>query len=91
MSLENATVIGKRILVLPKETEEVTKSGIILTEGAQERPQLGTIVLVGSEVKYINKKDTVMHGKYAGTEIEIEDKKYLIMEEKDVLIVYKGE
>jgi chaperonin GroES len=90
--------LGDRVLVEPLEREEVTSSGIVLPDTAKEKPQEGTIVSVGSgrvddkgqkhalEVKAGNK---VLYGKYAGTEIKIEGKDYLILSEKDILAIFE--
>ncbi|HLG74231.1 MAG TPA: co-chaperone GroES [Chloroflexota bacterium] len=90
--------LGDRVLVEPLEREEVTSSGIVLPDTAKEKPQEGTVVSVGSgrvddkgqkhalEVKAGNK---VLYGKYAGTEIKIEGKEYLILSEKDILAVFE--
>jgi len=101
MAILTATSIkplGDRVLVEPLERDEVTKSGIVLPDTAKEKPQEGTIVSVGSgriddkgqkhalEVKNGNK---VLYGKYAGTEIKIEGKEYLILSEKDILAIFE--
>ncbi len=90
--------LGDRVLVEPLEREEVTSSGIVLPDTAKEKPQEGTVVSVGSgrvddkgqkhalEVKAGNK---VLYGKYAGTEIKIEGKDYLILSEKDILAIFE--
>ena len=101
MAILTATSIkplGDRVLVEPLDREETTKSGIVLPDTAKEKPQEGTIVSVGSgrvddkgqkhalEVKAGNK---VLYGKYAGTEIKIEGKEYLILSEKDILAIFE--
>jgi len=90
--------LGDRVLIEPVEKEEMTASGIVLPETAKEKPQEGMVLAVGPgrmldngerasmEVKV---KDTVLYAKYAGTEIKREDKKYLIVSEKDILAVMK--
>jgi chaperonin GroES len=90
--------LGDRVLVEPLEREEVTSSGIVLPDTAKEKPQEGTVVAVGSgrvddkgqkhalEVKAGQK---VLYGKYAGTEIKIEGKDYLIVSEKDILAIFE--
>jgi chaperonin GroES len=83
-----------RILVERVESEEVTKGGIILPDTAKEKPQQGKIIAVGSgkrteEGKIIPLElkagDTILFGKYSGSEIKIEGTEYLIMKEDDVL------
>jgi len=90
--------LGDRVLVEPLEREEVTSSGIVLPDTAKEKPQEGTVVAGGSgrvddkgqkhalEVKAGNK---VLYGKYAGTEIKIEGKEFLIVSEKDILAIFE--
>lgn len=80
--------LGKRVLV--ERTEEVTKSagGIIIPDSAKEKPQMGKVVAVSKklddkgEVKY---GDTVLFGKYAGTEIKVDGNDYLVMSIDDIL------
>ena len=90
--------LGDRVLVEPLDRDEVTSSGIVLPDTAKEKPQEGTVVAAGSgrvddkgqkhalEVKKGNK---VLYGKYAGTEIKIEGKDYLILSEKDILAIFE--
>ncbi|MDD3473235.1 MAG: co-chaperone GroES [Syntrophaceae bacterium] len=83
-----------RILVERVESEEVTKGGIILPDTAKEKPQQGKIIAVGHGRRLEDGKviplelkagDTVLFGKYSGSEIKIEGVEYLIMKEDDVL------
>jgi chaperonin GroES len=83
-----------RILVERVESEEVTKGGIILPDTAKEKPQQGKIIAVGHGRRMEDGKliplelkagDTVLFGKYSGTEIKVEGVEYLIMKEDDVL------
>jgi chaperonin GroES len=80
-----------RVLVEPMEAEQRTASGIIIPDSAKEKPQKGTIVAVGSGTKDIEMQvkvgDTVLYGKYAGTELSSEGKDYLIMRQSDILAV----
>ncbi len=85
-----------RVLVKPFEEEEVKKGGIIIPDTAKERPQQGEVIEVGEgkvndEGKVIplkvKKGDKVLFSKYAGTEIEIDDEKYLIMRESEILAI----
>mgnify|MGYP000058218316 CR=1 FL=1 len=79
-----------RVLVEPKEAEEKTASGIIIPESAKEKPQKGVVVAVGEGKKdepiSVKEGDHVIYGKFAGTEITIDDKDYLIMREDDILL-----
>jgi chaperonin GroES len=96
--VKNIKPLGDRVLVEPVEGEETTASGIVLPETAKEKPQEGLVLAVGPgrlldsgerapmEVKA---KDKVLYAKYAGTELKRDDKKYLILSEKDILAVLK--
>lgn len=95
MSL-NLRPLGDRVIVEPIEKEEITASGIVLPETAKEKPQEGLILAVGSgrmlddgKVIPLDVKvgDKVLFAKYAGTEVKISDKKYLILGEKDILAI----
>jgi len=88
--------LGDRILVEALDAKEVSKSGIIIPDTAKERPSEGKVVAVGpgrlsDEGKRIapevKKGDTVLYGKYSGTEVSVGDKEYLILREADVLAV----
>ncbi len=83
-----------RILIKPTEPETKTSSGLFLPETAKERPMQGTVVSVGPGLLLDNgerapvnvkKGDTVVYGKYAGTEIEIKNTKHVIMRESELL------
>ena len=95
MSL-NLKPLGDRLIVEPIEQEDTTASGIILPETAKEKPQKGTVLAAGPGRRDddgdriemdVAEGDTVLYAKYAGTEIKIEDKKYLILKETDVLAI----
>ena len=86
-----------RVLVKPVEEEMVTEGGIYLPETAKERPMRGTVVAVGPGRRLdngkraemsIRKGDTVVYGKYAGSEIEIKGEEHLILRESEVLGVF---
>ncbi len=78
-----------RVLVESAKAEEKTASGIIIPDTAKEKPQRGNVIAVGSGTKEepmeVKKGDTVLYGKYAGTEIQIDGKEYLIMRESDIV------
>jgi chaperonin GroES len=80
-----------RVLVKPHEAEEKTASGIYIPESAQEKPQKGTVVAVGSgkkdEPMTVKVGDVVLYGKYSGTEIKIDGEDYMIMREDDILLI----
>ncbi len=80
-----------RVLVEPEAAEEKTASGIIIPDSAKEKPQRGKIVAVGSGNKDVEMQvkvgDTVLYGKYAGTELSVDGKDYLIMKQSDILAI----
>ena len=81
--------LADRVLVEPAPAETTTASGIIIPDTAQEKPQKVKIVAVGAGTKEnpitVKVGDTVLYGKYAGTELKLEGKSYLIMRENDLL------
>ena len=83
--------LADRVVVMPAEAEETTKSGIIIPDSAKEKPQKGKIVAVGNGKKdeplTLKVGDQVLYGKYAGTEITVDGDDYLIMRESDVFAV----
>jgi chaperonin GroES len=87
----NIKPLADRVLVLPAPAEEKTIGGIIIPDTAKEKPLKGEVVAVGNGTKdeemVLKLGDQVLYGKYAGTEIEIEGEKYLIMRQSDVLAV----
>ena len=82
--------LADRVLVLPAQAEEKV-GGIIIPDTAKEKPQRGKVVAVGNDTKdeemVLKVGDEVLYGKYAGTELENEGEKYLIMRQSDVLAV----
>ncbi len=87
----NLRPLADRVLVEPSAAETKTASGIIIPDTAQEKPQQGTVVAVGNgkvdEPMTVKVGDTVLYGKYGGTEIKHEGKDYLIMRESDIFAV----
>ena len=85
--------LADRVLISPKAAEEKTAGGIIIPDTAKEKLLEGTVVAVGegkSDEKMILKKgDKVLYGKYAGTELEYDGEKYLIMRQSDVVAILK--
>lgn len=83
--------LADRVLIEPDPAETKTVGGIIIPDTAKEKPLQGTIVAVGKGTKdeemVLKEGDTVLYGKYAGTELEFEGKKYLIMRQSDVVAV----
>ncbi|MBO4658374.1 MAG: co-chaperone GroES [Prevotella sp.] len=84
--------LADRVLVLPAPAEEKV-GGIIIPDTAKEKPLQGTVVAAGNGTKdeemVLKEGDAVLYGKYAGTEVEFEGEKYLIMRQSDVLAVIK--
>jgi chaperonin GroES len=94
MSKLNLRPLDDRVVVEPTEAEEKTAGGIVLPDSAKEKPQRGRIVAVGAGVLSDEGKrialsvavgDTVVFGKYSGTDIKVEGKELKIMREKDIL------
>lgn len=87
----NIKPLADRVLILPAPAEEKTIGGIIIPDTAKEKPLQGKIVAVGHGTKdeemVLKEGDTVLYGKYSGTEIEHEGEKYLIMRQSDILAV----
>ena len=85
------TPLADRVLVEPAAAETTTTSGIIIPDTAQEKPQKGTIVAIGTgkkdEPMTVKVGDTVLYGKYSGTELKLEGKDFLIMREADILAI----
>ena len=88
--------LGDRVVIEPIERDEVTASGIYVPETAKEKPQEGKVMAVGpgrrdEDGEYIPMDvavgDRVLYAKYAGTEVKLEDKKYLILKESDILAI----
>ena len=89
----NIRPLGDRVVVEPAKAEEKTSSGIIIPDTAKEKPNQGTVVAVpddnGDKENKVTVKvgDTILYGKFAGTEIEIAGNDYLIISEQDILAV----
>ena len=83
--------LADRVLVQAAAAEETSKGGIIIPDTAKEKPQQGTIVAVGpgkvDEPMTVKSGDTVLYGKYAGTEITVDGEDYLIMRESDIFAI----
>lgn len=87
----NIRPLADRVLVEPKEAEMKTAGGLYIPDTAKEKPSQGIVVAVGSgkkdEPMEVKCGDTVLFGKYAGNEVQFEDKKYLIMKQSDIMAV----
>ena len=89
--MANIKPLADRVLVKPIEPETKTVAGIIIPDSAKEKPLQGLVLAVGNGTKdeqmTLKPNDTVLYGKYAGTEVEIDNQKLLIMRQSDVLAV----
>ena len=87
----NIKPLADRVLVVPAPAEEKTIGGIIIPDTAKEKPLKGEVVAVGNGTKdeemLVKVGDTILYGKYAGTELEFEGTKYLIMRQSDILAI----
>ena len=87
----NVTPLHDRVIVKPAKAEEKTAGGIIIPDTAKEKPQRGTVIAAGpgkkDEPTTVKPGDTVLYGKYGGTEINVEGEDYLIMRESDILAI----
>jgi chaperonin GroES len=85
--------LADRVLIKPAAAEEKTVGGIIIPDSAKEKPLRGEVLAVGEgtkdEAMVLKAGDQVLYGKYAGTELELEGEKYLIMRQNDVLAIIK--
>ena len=88
--------LGDRVLLKPLEAKDKTKGGILLPDTAKEKPQEGKIIAVGrgklsddGKIQSLEVKagDKVFYGKYAGTEIKIDDEEHLVIKEEDILAI----
>lgn len=91
MAKVNIKPLADRVLIEPVEAETKTASGIIIPDTAKEKPQKGKVVAVGPGTKdesiTVKVGDTVLYGKYAGTELKLDGSDYLIMRESDILAI----
>ena len=80
-----------RVIIAPAAAEEVTASGIIIPDSAKEKPLRGTVLAVGNGTKdeemVLKEGDKVLYGKYAGTEVDLDGEKVLVMRQNEVLAV----
>ncbi len=87
----NIQPLADRVLVEPAAAETTTASGIIIPDTAKEKPQKGIVVAIGTGKKdeplTVNVGDNILYGKYAGTELKLEGKDYLMMRESDILAI----
>ncbi|MBL4643960.1 MAG: co-chaperone GroES [Flavobacteriaceae bacterium] len=87
----NIKPLADRVLVEPAAAETKTASGLIIPDNAKEKPQKGIVVAIGTGTKdeplTVKVGDTVLYGKYAGTELKLEGSDYLMMRESDILAI----
>lgn len=87
----NIKPLADRVLILPTPAEEVTATGIIIPDSAKEKPLKGKVIAVGNGTKdeemLLKEGDEVLYGKYAGSEVQLEGEKYMIMRQSDVLAI----
>lgn len=85
----NIKPLADRVLIQPAEAEKTTASGIVIPDSSEKKPIRGKVIAVGEGTKdekmVLKEGDNVLYGKYAGTEVEDGDTKYLIMRQSDVL------
>lgn len=91
MNKINIKPLADRVLVKPSVAETTTASGIIIPDSAKEKPQQGTVIAVGNGTKdepmTVKIGDTVLYGKYAGTELKFGGEDFLIMKESDIYAI----
>jgi chaperonin GroES len=94
MSKLNIQPLADRVIIESAPAEEKTASGIIIPDTAKEKPQQGTVVAAGNgskdEPMTVKVGDTVLYGKYSGTEISVQGNDYLIMKEADIYAIVNG-
>ena len=87
----NIKPLADRVLIIPAPVEEKTIGGIIIPDSAKEKPLRGEVITVGNGTKdeemILKAGDQVLYGKYAGTELDLDGTKYLIMRQSDVLAI----
>lgn len=83
--------LADRVLIEPKEAETKTASGLYIPDTAKEKPQQGTVLAAGpgkkDEPMEVKEGDAVLYGKYAGTEVTVDGKQYLIVKQSDILAI----
>ncbi len=91
MSKVNIKPLANRVLVQPAAAEEKTASGLYIPDTAKEKPQKGQVIAVGNGKKdeplTVKVGDTVLYGKYSGTELSVDGNDYLIMRESDIFAI----
>lgn len=85
--MEKIQPLGLQVLVEPDPVEKQRQSGIIIPDTVTEKPNRGTVVSVGETVPNLKAGDRILYGKFSGTELVTEEKKYLIMNYKDIFAI----
>ena len=87
----NVKQLLDRVIIEPEDAEEVKSGGIIIPDSAKEKPLKGTVKAIGNgtkdEAMVVKVGDTVLYGKYSGTELEFDGVKYLMMRQSDILAI----
>lgn len=81
----NIKPLGERVLIEQIEAETKTASGLIIPDSAQEKPLQAKVVAIGEEVKILKTGDTVLYAKFTGTELNIDNKNYIMLDLGDIL------
>ena len=85
----NIQPLADRIVLEQVQQEEKTKSGIILPDGAQEKPKMAKVLAVGVEVKEVKEGDTVLYKSYGPDDVKVDGKDYMVAKEEDILAIIK--
>ena len=86
MSKVKIRPLNMRVVIKPVEVEETTASGLYIPDSAKEKPQQGTVVAI-SKITSLAVGETVIYGKFTGTEVEIDNETFLILKESDIFAV----
>ena len=86
MNKINVKPLSNRVIISPISDETKTSSGLIIPESAKEKPQQGIVIDIGDTID-VKVNDTVLYGKNAGTELKVEEKDYIIMNENEILAI----
>lgn len=95
----NMKPLGERVIIKVLESEEKTKSGIVLPDTAKEKPQMGKVLAVGNGklmdngqrvTPDVKEGDKVLFAKYAGTEVKLDGEEYMVLKESDILAIVQG-
>ena len=84
--MESIIPLGDKVVVLPKDSESISKGGIIIPDTAKEKPQIG-VVFASNKNSDLKEGDNVLYGKFCGTEIELNGKEYLMMSENEIFAI----